>query len=269
MDAFNQKALVIVPTFNEKENLELLVARINAVKVSVDILVVDDNSPDGTGRLADSLAQKHPFLKVIHRREKSGLGRAYLEGFQWALDRDYDRICEMDGDLSHDPNDLPKLLKAADEADMVLGSRYMKGIRVINWPLNRLLLSLSAAKYVQSITGMPFSDPTGGFKCFRRSALEKIDLSEVHSNGYSFQIEMTHRIWRLGLTINEIPIIFTDRYLGTSKMSPEIVREALWITWRLLIQNRFSRSPGVPASKPISPSSTVKPSDPSNSIHAG
>ena len=237
------ETLVIVPTYNERENLPALAARVLALPVQVDLLVIDDNSPDGTGQIADALAAAHPQVHVVHRLEKSGLGRAYCAGFAWALERTYQFIFEMDGDLSHNPDDIPAFLKAAADADLVLGSRYCNGIRVINWPLKRLMLSLSAARYVQLITGMPFSDPTGGFKCFRRSTLQNCSLQSVSSNGYSFQIEMTHRAWRQGLRIVEVPIIFTDRFHGTSKMSPKIVREALHITWRLLFQNKLHRSP--------------------------
>lgn len=243
MDAMSRDTLVIVPTYNERENLPTLVERLLKLPVSVDLLIVDDNSPDGTGQLADSLSLKHPEIHVLHRSQKQGLGRAYCAGFAWALEKGFDFIFEMDGDLSHNPDDIPAFLKAAQNADLVLGSRYCNGIRVINWPLNRLMLSLCAAKYVQMITGMPFSDPTGGFKCFRRRTLQSIDLGSVDSNGYSFQIEMTHKIWRQGHRIVEVPIIFTDRFHGTSKMSPKIVREALRITWKLLFQNRLRRSP--------------------------
>jgi dolichol-phosphate mannosyltransferase len=239
----NGKTLVIVPTYNERENLSPLVNRLLALSAPVDLLVVDDNSPDGTGQLADELAAKFPSIHVLHRAEKNGLGRAYCAGFAWALERDYDFIMEMDGDFSHNPDDIPAFLLAAQTADLVLGSRYSNGIRVINWPLNRLMLSLGAAQYVRAITGMPFSDPTGGFKCFRRSALKAIDLQAVRSNGYSFQIELTHKIWRQGLNVTEVPIIFTDRFQGTSKMSRNIVWEAIGMVWRLLLQNGLRRSP--------------------------
>ena len=239
----NGKTLVIVPTYNERENLSPLVNRLLALAAPVDLLVVDDNSPDGTGQLADELSAQHASIHVLHRAEKNGLGRAYCAGFAWALERGYDFIMEMDGDFSHNPDDIPAFLLAAQTADLVLGSRYSNGIRVINWPLNRLMLSLGAAQYVRVITGMPFSDPTGGFKCFRRSALEAIDLQAVRSNGYSFQIELTHKIWRQGLKIAEVPIIFTDRFQGTSKMSRNIVWEAIGMVWRLLLQNGLRRSP--------------------------
>lgn len=236
-------ALIIVPTYNERENLRPLVARVLALPDPVDLLVVDDNSPDGTGALADELADANPRLAVLHRCDKDGLGRAYCAGFSWALRRHYEFILEMDGDFSHNPDDIPRFLKAANDADLVLGSRYVNGIRVINWPLGRLMLSLGAARYVRMVTGMPFSDPTSGFKCFRREALATIDLDAVRSNGYSFQIEMTHKLWRTGFRVTEIPITFTDRFQGTSKMSHGIVREALMMVWRLWIQNGLRRRP--------------------------
>lgn len=237
------ETIIIVPTYNERDNLPDIVGRLMSLPVGVDLLVVDDNSPDGTGKLADEFAAKNPRVHVLHRTAKEGLGRAYCAGFVWALQHDYEFIFEMDGDLSHNPNDIPAFLDAARDADLVLGSRYANGIRVINWPLRRLMLSLMAAKYVQVITGMPFTDPTGGFKCFRRATLKAIDLDSIHSNGYSFQIEMTHKIWRAGKRIVEVPIIFTDRFQGTSKMSGHIVQEALIMVWRLLAHNGFRRTP--------------------------
>jgi dolichol-phosphate mannosyltransferase len=237
------ETLVIVPTYNERENLEALTARVLRLPVPVDLLVVDDNSPDGTGQLADVLAQAHPSVHVLHRPGKEGLGRAYCAGFAWSLARQYEFILEMDGDFSHNPDDIPRFLEAARDADLVLGSRYSQGIRVINWPLQRLMLSLGAAQYVRAVTGMPFSDPTGGFKCFRRAALRTINLDQIHSNGYSFQIEMTHKLWRQGFRIAEVPIIFTDRFQGTSKMSRKIVFEALGMVWRLWFQNGLRRRP--------------------------
>ena len=244
--------LVIVPTYNERENLPSLVERVLVQPGAFSVLVVDDNSPDGTGRLADEIAARESRVQVLHRSAKNGLGRAYCDGFKWALARDYELICEMDGDFSHNPDDLPKFVAAAQEADLVLGSRYANGIRVINWPLRRLMLSLGAAKYVRIITGMPFSDPTGGFKCFHRRALQSVNLDAVRSNGYSFQVEMTHRIWRQGMKVAEVPIIFTDRFLGTSKMSRRIVFEALGMVWRLWFQNGLRRSP-----RPAPPAATA------------
>ena len=230
-----------MPTYNERDNLPGIVEALG--NLSVDLLVVDDNSPDGTGELADELATKHSFVHVLHREEKNGLGRAYCAGFEWALAEEYEFVFEMDGDFSHDPEDIPRFLETAENADLVLGTRYKGGIRVINWPLTRLILSLGAAKYVQWITGMPFSDPTGGFKCFRRAALKSINLEQVRSNGYSFQIELTHKIWRQGLRIGEVPIVFTERMEGQSKMSGNIVWEAIWMVWRLLFQNGLRRWP--------------------------
>ena len=244
------RTLVIVPTYNERENLPALAQRLLSLTANVELLVVDDHSPDGTGQLADELSGSEPRVHVLHRPEKSGLGRAYCDGFTWALRRDYQFLFEMDGDFSHDPDDIPRFLDAARNADLVLGSRYRDGIRVINWPLKRLMLSKAAAKYVQIITGMPCTDPTGGYKCFRRCALESMDLEKVRSNGYSFQIEMTHKIWRQGMRIVEVPIIFTDRVQGRSKMSGRIVREAIWMVWRLWMQNGLRRSPRVRSTGP-------------------
>ncbi len=237
--------LIIVPTYNERDNLPQLVKRLMAQPAVLDILVVDDNSPDGTGHLADEIAAQNPHVHVLHRSEKNGLGRAYIAGFQWALERHYEFIMEMDADFSHNPVDVPRFLEVAraEDSDLVLGTRYRDGIRVINWPLNRLLLSLAAARYVQLITGMPVSDPTGGFKCFRRRALAVIGLDSVRSNGYSFQIELSHRVWRRGGKISEVPIVFTDRFQGTSKMSKAIVREALWMVWKLWFENALQRHP--------------------------
>ena len=241
-----QKILVITPTYNERDNLPTLVQRVFSQPVALDFLIVDDNSPDGTGKLADEIAAREPRLKVFHRQVKDGLGRAYCAGFKWALERDYEFILEMDGDFSHNPDDIPRFIAAAQNADLVIGSRYRDGIRVINWPLSRLMLSMTAAKYVQVITGMPITDPTGGYKCFRRAALQSLDLDAVRSNGYSFQIEITHKLWRQGMRIAEVPIIFTDRFQGSSKMSRKIVREALWMVWRLWFQNGLRRSPHPP-----------------------
>ena len=244
MFCLSSETLIIVPTYNERDNLQPLVERLLHLPVQVDLLVVDDNSPDGTGRLADELASRFPSVHVLHRSEKNGLGRAYCAGFQWALERGYEFIFEMDGDFSHNPAEIPHFLEAAQNADLVVGSRYSNGIRVINWPLKRLMLSMGAARYVRIITGLPITDPTGGYKCFRKRALQSINLMDVKSNGYSFQIEMTHKIWRQGMRIAEVPIIFTDRFQGSSKMSGKIVWEAIWITWRLWFQNGLRRSPG-------------------------
>jgi dolichol-phosphate mannosyltransferase len=238
-----EKTLIVMPTYDERENLPRMAQRLLSLPVAVDLLVVDDNSPDGTGQLADELAAKHPNIHVLHRQEKNGLGRAYLAGFKWALEHGYDFVFEMDGDFSHNPDDIPILLAAAQDADLVLGSRYLHGIRIINWPLSRLMLSKGAATYVATITGMPFTDPTGGYKCFRRRALQALNLEDVRSNGYSFQIELTHKLWRQGMKIVEVPIIFTERAQGHSKMSGHIIREAVLMVWRLWLQNGCRRKP--------------------------
>jgi len=237
------QTLIIVPTYNERENLPRMVAKLLSLPVAVDVLVVDDNSPDGTGKIADELAARHPQINVLHRSEKNGLGRAYIAGFKWALEKNYEFIFEMDCDFSHDPEEIPNFLKAAQNADLVLGSRYDGGVRVVNWPLKRLILSRSAGIYVWLITGMPFTDPTGGYKCFRRRALQALNLDAVRSNGYSFQIELTHRLWRDGFKVVEVPITFTDRVEGTSKLSRGIVTEAFWMVWWLWLQNACRRWP--------------------------
>ena len=232
-----QRALVVMPTYNETENISRIIPEVLKQSPQIDILVVDDNSPDGTAQQVEEFQKKNGNrIYLIKRPEKMGLGTAYVAGFKFALEKDYDFVFEMDADLSHDPNVLPRFLEAIQDADLVLGSRYVTGVNVINWPLRRLLLSYGASFYTRLITGMPVKDPTGGFKCFRRSILETIDLDKIHSNGYSFQIEMSFRAWRKGFRIKEIPIVFTDRVDGKSKMSPQIVREAIWVVWKLKIQ---------------------------------
>jgi len=235
------KALVIIPTYNERENLPLIVPDVLARDMRLSVLVVDDNSPDGTGRIADDMAEANPRIHVLHRAAKQGLGRAYLAGFKWALERDYDRIFEMDADFSHNPKYLPEFLKSAENVDLVLGSRYISGVNVINWPIKRLLLSYYANVYARLVTGLPVRDSTGGFKCFRRDVLMAINLDSVHSNGYAFQIEMSFRAWKKGFRIQEIPIVFTDREQGHSKMSKRIVREAVWMVPKLRLMSLFGR----------------------------
>ena len=205
------------------------------------VLIVDDSSPDGTGEVADKMAQNNPRIDVLHRDKKEGLGQAYIAGFKHALQSDFDYIFEMDADFSHDPKYLPYFLEAIKEADLVLGSRYISGVNVINWPMSRLLLSYYANVYTRIVTGLPLRDATGGFKCFRRQVLEAINLDEVRSNGYSFQIEMSFRAHKKGFKIKEIPIVFTDRIQGTSKMSKKIVREAIWMVWRLRFWSLFGK----------------------------
>jgi dolichol-phosphate mannosyltransferase len=232
--AEHARALVIIPTYDESKNLPLIVPQVLSQDERLEVLVVDDNSPDGTGRLADELAAGNSRVHVMHREGKQGLGTAYRAGFRWALERDYEFVFEMDADFSHDPKHLPEFLAAAEHADLVLGSRYLDGrVTVVNWPMPRLLLSYCANIYARLITGLQVCDATGGFKCFRRRVLEAIDLNTVRSNGYSFQIEMSLRASRRGFRIKEIPIVFVDRTEGDSKMSGNIIWEAVWMVWRL------------------------------------
>lgn len=230
------RLLVIVPTYNELRNLPHIVPAILEQDPRLEILVVDDNSPDGTGQLADEMAAGEPRIHVLHRTAKEGLGRAYVAGFTWALERDFRLIFEMDADFSHDPKFLPSFIAAADDADVVIGSRYKTGVNVINWPMSRLLLSYGANLYAHWVTGLPLTDSTGGFKCFRREVLQAIPLDDVRSNGYSFQIEMSYRAWRRGFRLREIPIVFVDRVEGQSKMNKRIVREAIWMVWWLRLE---------------------------------
>jgi dolichol-phosphate mannosyltransferase len=230
----HSRALVIIPTFDEAQNLPQIVPQVLAQDARLEVLVIDDNSPDGTGRIADELATDMSRVHVMHRDGKQGLGTAYRAGFRWALERDYEFVFEMDADFSHDPKHLPEFLEAAQNADLVLGSRYLDGrVTVVNWPMTRLLLSYSANIYARVVTGLKVCDSTGGFKCFRRRVLEAINLDAVHSNGYSFQIEMSLRASRRGFRITEIPIVFVDRTEGHSKMSGGIIWEAVWMVWRL------------------------------------
>jgi dolichol-phosphate mannosyltransferase len=236
------RLLVVVPTYNERVNLPLVVPAILQQDPRIEVLVVDDNSPDGTGQLADELAAATTRVHVLHRPNKSGLGKAYLAGFEWALAHRYDLIFEMDADFSHDPKFLGDFVRAAADADLVIGSRYRAGVvNVINWPISRLLLSIGANGYARWITGLPLADSTGGFKCFRREVLEAIDFEKVRSNGYAFQIEMSFRAWKKGFRLVEIPIVFTDRVEGQSKMNKRIVREAIWMVWWLRLQSMVGR----------------------------
>ncbi len=233
----NKKALIIFPTYNEKENIEKIIQAALEKDLRLNVLVVDDNSPDGTGAIADRMAAENPRINVLHRENKEGLGRAYIAGFKWALEHGFDYIFEMDADFSHNPDYLPDFLKAIEENDLVLGSRYISGVNVINWPMGRLLLSYYANVYTRIVTGLPVRDGTGGFKCFRRQVLEAIDLDAIRSNGYIFQIEVSLRVWKKGFKIKEIPIVFTDRLHGASKMSKKIVREAIWKVWYLRLMS--------------------------------
>ncbi|HEY7954154.1 MAG TPA: polyprenol monophosphomannose synthase [Polyangia bacterium] len=233
--------LVIVPTYNERENLPAIVAAVHEHLPSAELLVVDDASPDGTGRLADELAAKDPKLHVLHRAGKQGLGTAYVAGFRWALAREYAFIFEMDCDFSHDPRYLPELLAAAERgADLVLGSRYVEGGGTVNWGFARKLISRGGSLYARSVLGVPVRDLTGGFKCFRRRVLEAIDLDEVSAQGYGFQIEMTYRTIKRGFRVVEVPIVFVDRRVGQSKMSKKIFAEALTLVWRLRLSKAIA-----------------------------
>ena len=236
--------LVIIPTYNEKDNVTPLTKKVLSYSENVHILIVDDNSPDGTGKIADHLSSQNSRIHVLHRNKKEGLGRAYIAGFKWALKNNYEFIMEMDCDFSHNPKEIANFLKKIKQGyDLVLGSRYLNGIRVMNWPISRLILSRGAGLYVQLITGMPFSDPTGGFKCFRRNLLENYNLDSIEANGYGFQIEMTHKAWINGFKVGEIPIVFEDRTVGESKMSGSIIYEALWVVWKLALKNNLRRKP--------------------------
>jgi dolichol-phosphate mannosyltransferase len=236
-----EKSLVIVPTYNELENLPKLIPAVLSQDESIHILIVDDGSPDGTGKFVKEEMIKNDRIHLLEREKKMGLGTAYLAGFKYALENNYDFVFEMDADFSHDPNELKNFLLAIKENDLVLGSRYINGVRVLNWPMARLLLSFFASVYTRIITGMPIKDATGGFKCFRKKVLEAIDLNKVKSNGYSFQIEMTFKAYSKGFRIKEIPIIFSDRVKGKSKMSKKIVREAVIMVWKLRLQHMFGK----------------------------
>ncbi|SCL31483.1 dolichol-phosphate mannosyltransferase [Micromonospora rhizosphaerae] len=229
------RVLVVIPTYNEADNVSRIVARVREAAPAVEILIADDNSPDGTGVIADALARTDPRVHVLHREGKQGLGTAYLAGFAWARQRGYDAVVEMDADGSHAPEDLPALLDAACDADVVIGSRWTRGARVVNWPLRRLVLSRCGNLYARLALGMPVSDATGGYRVYRSAALEAIDLESVRSQGYSFQVELSRLAHRAGVRIVEVPITFAQRERGTSKMSPLIVAEALWriTTWGL------------------------------------
>lgn len=227
------KGLIVIPTYNEEENIEAITGAVLGLPYDFHVLVVDDNSPDGTGDIADRLSAADGRVHVLHRTKKEGLGPAYIAGFRWALARDYDLIFEMDADFSHRPEYLHDFMQAIEDADLVLGSRYIRGVNVVNWPLSRLLISYFANQYSRIVTGLPVRDATGGFKCFRRRVLESIDLSRVNCTGYAFQIELTMRAAARGFRVTEVPIIFYDRTKGASKMSVRIAREAAVMVWKL------------------------------------
>ncbi len=235
------RPLIIIPTYNERDNIQKLIPLLMELDLSLSVLVVDDNSPDGTGRLVNDMSEENDRIQILHRPGKLGLGSAYIAGFKHAIQQDVDCIFEMDADFSHDPDMISEFLEKLETCDVVIGSRYISGINVVNWPMSRLLLSYFANFYTRIITGMSIQDATSGFKCFKREVLELIDLDRVRSDGYAFQIEMNFRCWRKGFRICEIPIIFVDRHSGTSKMSRRIIYEAIWIVWWLRLQRLFRR----------------------------
>lgn len=236
-----KKSIVIIPTYNEIDNIKKMLTTVSEVLPETHILVVDDNSPDGTGEYVKKLSEKDDRIKLIRREGKLGLGTAYVAGFKYMLANGYDIAFQMDADFSHDPAELVNMLKEIEHNDLIIGSRYIKGVNVINWPMRRLLLSYFANKYSRVVTGIPVKDATGGFKCFRRAVLEAIDLDTVRSNGYSFQIEMNFKAWKKGFKIKEIPIIFYERMEGASKMSKKIVREAVVMVWKLRLRSIFGK----------------------------
>ncbi len=231
------KVLVVIPTYNERENIEKIIKEVLRQSPDIHVLVVDDNSPDGTWEVVEKIKKKEKRVDLIKRPEKMGLGTAYVEGFKYALKNGYDVVFEMDADFSHDPNDIPRILQELNGYDMVIGSRYCNGVSVVNWPMSRLLLSYFANLFARKVTGVPIRDLTSGFKAIRRRVLEKLNLSEIRSDGYGFQIEIHVRAYRKGFKIKEIPIIFVDRRSGHSKMSRRIVWEAFWLVWWLKLQS--------------------------------
>jgi len=233
------RALVIIPTYNEISNVSKMVGEVLKQSPIVDVLIVDDNSEDGTGETADALARKHERVKVIHRDGKLGLGSAYVNGFKYALEKGYDYIFEMDCDFSHNPEEIPRFLKLMEHHDLVIGSRYLGGVSVVNWPMSRLLLSYFANIYARIVTGVPIMDLTGGFKCYRREVLEALDLDRIGSDGYGFQIETDFKACKKGFRVMETPIIFVERRAGISKMSKRIIWEAFWLVWRLRLSSLF------------------------------
>ena len=233
--------MIIIPTYNESENIKRLIPMVLEQDHRIHVLVIDDNSPDGTSSVVRAITKRNQRIHMIHRDTKMGLGTAYVEGFRYALKNGYDLIFEMDADFSHDPCEIPHFLAQMDDYDLVIGSRYIMGVNVVNWPMSRLLLSWSANLYTRIITGLPVKDTTSGFKCFRRSVLESIDLDRIHSDGYAFQIEMHFKAWKKRYRLHEIPIVFVDRNVGISKMNNGIVREAAWMVWKLRFLSLLGR----------------------------
>jgi dolichol-phosphate mannosyltransferase len=237
-----KKSLVIIPTYNEADNIQKIIPEILSQDEGFQVLVVDDNSTDGTAGLVKDMQKGDSRIHLIERPGKQGLGTAYVAGFKYALANGFDFIFEMDADFSHDPKALPLLLKKAEECDLVIGSRYISGVNVVNWPMRRLILSFTANLYTRIITGMPVRDATAGFKCYRRVVLENIDVNSIRSNGYSFQIETNFKAWKKGFRVGEVPIVFVDRRVGVSKMSKHIVYEAAWMVWKLKFKSLFSKT---------------------------
>lgn len=235
------KALVVIPTYNEAENIPRLIPTVLSQAANLEVLVVDDGSPDGTAGLVRDMMSVDSRIHLLERPGKMGLGTAYVAGFKFAIEHKYDFVFEMDADFSHSPKELPNFLRKMEDYDLVIGSRYINGVRVLNWPMQRLLLSYFANIYTRIITGLPVHDATGGFKCYRRTVLESIDLDTIKSNGYAFQIEISYKVWKRGFRIVEIPIIFLDRRSGTSKMSKSIVYEAVFMLWKLRFRSIFHR----------------------------
>ncbi|MEO0093511.1 MAG: polyprenol monophosphomannose synthase [candidate division WOR-3 bacterium] len=236
------KGLVIFPTYNEAENIESIIKAVLAQSPELDVLVIDDNSPDGTGQIVERLKAENPRVNIIHRPGKLGLGTAYVVGFRYALEKGYDYCFEMDADFSHPPEDIPRFIKLLSEYDLIIGSRYCNGVSVVNWPMKRLLLSYFACLYARKVTGCPIRDLTAGFKCYSRRVLEGIDLNKLKADGYGFQIEIDYMIWRKGYRIKEIPIVFTERRVGVSKMSKRIIWQAFFLVLRLRLQRIFGRA---------------------------
>ena len=235
-----KRMLVIIPTYNEIDNIQRILPAVLNVNNVLEVLVVDDNSPDGTGAAVKQLMKKSKRIHLMERKEKSGLGKAYVAGFRYALEHGYDYIFEMDADFSHNPDDLSRFVDEMDDADLVIGSRYVQGVTVVNWPVSRLLLSYSANLYIRFVTRIPIKDATAGFRCYKREVIESLDLNQVHSDGYAFQVEMAYKAWRSGFRLKEIPVVFVDRTVGESKMSSGIIGEAAWLVWKLRMDDVFS-----------------------------
>jgi dolichol-phosphate mannosyltransferase len=237
----DKRMLVIIPTYNEIDNIQRILPAVLDTEKALEVLVVDDNSPDGTGAAVKQMMKKTKRIHLMERAGKSGLGKAYVAGFRYALENGYDYIFEMDADFSHNPKDLPRFIDEMDDADLVIGSRYVQGVTVVNWPVSRLLLSYSANLYIRFVTRIPVKDATAGFRCYKREVIENINLNLIHSDGYAFQVEMAYKAWRSGFRLKEIPVVFVDRTVGESKMSSGIIGEAAWLVWKLRIDDLFSK----------------------------